>query len=379
MDMPKDGFEFLEELKKRNGKDIQDFRDYNRFLDSKARQKGIPIHGQFELTPLCNLSCKMCYVHLDAEQLKGQKVFPVETWKDLMREAWEAGMLSATLTGGECLSYPGFDELFLYLYGLGCRINILTNGLLMDDHRIQFFKEHTPEIIQVTLYGCNDDVYERVTGRRVFSIVVENVRKAIEAGLPVILSVTPNVFIGEDILETVRIGKSISKEFAVNSAIFSPREETGRTAQDPDLDLYIRIYRLINELDGRENGKIAEDKLPPVGGPCHECSECGLPCGAGRSSFALNWQGVMMACNRMNMIRADALKNGFMAAWIKVNQEASNWPRVPECIECSYYDVCNNCTANMLRFAEPGKRPTALCERTKKLVQHCVRHIPACE
>ena len=30
----------------------------------EAFAKGIPISGTFELTPRCNISCKMCYVHL---------------------------------------------------------------------------------------------------------------------------------------------------------------------------------------------------------------------------------------------------------------------------------------------------------------------------
>ena len=31
----------------------------------KARRECIPINGLFELTPLCNFRCRMCYVRLD--------------------------------------------------------------------------------------------------------------------------------------------------------------------------------------------------------------------------------------------------------------------------------------------------------------------------
>lgn len=110
----RNGFEYLEQLRQRNGKQFQNFKALSRFLDKKAREKGIPIFGQFELTPLCNFSCKMCYVHLNAEQLMGRVILKVDEWKNLMHQALEAGMIHATLTGGECLEYPGFDELYVF-------------------------------------------------------------------------------------------------------------------------------------------------------------------------------------------------------------------------------------------------------------------------
>ena len=58
----------------------------------------------------------MCYVHLNAEQLKGQKLLSAEQWEKIMSEAIEAGMLYASLTGGECLASPNFDRLYLYLH-----------------------------------------------------------------------------------------------------------------------------------------------------------------------------------------------------------------------------------------------------------------------
>ena len=35
----------------------------------KAFAEGIPISGTFELTPRCNFNCKMCYVHLQPEEI----------------------------------------------------------------------------------------------------------------------------------------------------------------------------------------------------------------------------------------------------------------------------------------------------------------------
>lgn len=381
MSEPNNGFEYLEKLREKNGRQIQNFLALTNYLDFKARDKGIPVHGQFELTPLCNFSCKMCYVHLKPEQMLGQPILPVDTWKNLMAQAIEAGMLQASLTGGECLTYPGFDELYLFLQDHGCNVAILTNGYLLNEKRIKFFREHMPARIQVTLYGWNDDVYERVTGQRAFTTVINNVKKAIEAGLPISLNITPSIYLGEDVFETVRLGMSFDRMLTINSSIFSPREETGRANQkdDPDTDLYVRIYKYIQELQGVENKEIDPEKLPAAGGPIDDCTKCGLRCSSGRSAFGMDWKGKMAACGRMDMICAEPLKIGFQAAWKQINEIASNWPRVQECINCPYDSKCDNCAANMLQYAKPGEKPTALCERTKYLIQKGVRRIPQCE
>ncbi len=381
MKEPADAFEYLEVLREQNGKQILRFDEAYRYISIKAREKGVPVSNQFELTPLCNFSCKMCYVYLDPDQMKDQQVLPVNTWKKLMHDAWEAGMILATLTGGECLTYSGFDELYLYLHSLGCEVAVLTNGFLLNEERIRFFQEHTPRKIQVTLYGWNDDVYERVTGQRAYGVVTENIRKAIEAKLPVSINITPSLILGEDVFQTVRAAWSLTKAITVNSALFSPRKETGRSEQDDDVetDMYIRIYKLIDELKGIVTKPVDEKNLPPAGGPYHECNECGLRCGGGRCGFVINWRGIMVTCNRMEMIRSYPLRDGFIKAWQDLNRESNNWPRVPECDGCVYSKACNNCAGNMLRFAEPGKQPKALCEQTREFVSHGVRHIPECE
>ena len=371
----------IQELKESNGKEEQNFSNITLLLDAKARAKGIPLSGQFELTPLCNFDCKMCYVHMHQDQLEDKKILPVETWKRIIYQAWQSGMVMASLTGGECLTYPGFDEIFLYLHELGCEVAILTNGFLLDEKRIQFFKEHKPSKIQITLYGCNNDVYERVTGRRAFDAVVTNAKNAVAAGLPVAVNLTPNRFLGEDALETLRICKSITNRVEVNSCIFSPREETGRSTHqdDSDTDLYIRIYRLLAELNGHVPKPIPMEELPPACGPDTECEKKGLRCGGGKSAFCVDWKGILTPCNRMDMIHADILAEGFSSAWKKINHEACNWPRVPECVGCAYEKICNNCIGNLLAYAEPGKLPTVICKQTMAFVSSGVKALQPCK
>ncbi len=372
--------QFLEELRMENGRHIWSLKSFNRYLDRKAREMGVPLTGQFELTPLCNLNCKMCYVHLAADQMK-QVVLPVETWKNIMYQAWKEGMLHVTLSGGECLTYPGFDELYLYLQNLGCDISILTNGYLLDEKRISFLLKHKPSMIQVTLYGWNDDVYERVTGKRAFTKVAENIQNAVKAGLFVRLVVSPSKYLGEDVLETIRVARSFTREVVINSTIFPPREETGRSDQrdSVDMDLYVRIFRLMKELDGLDTKEIDPNVLPQPGGSDHECDQCGLLCGGGRSGFAVDWKGNLMPCNGLDMIQASVLDGGFREAWKKIHREVTAWPCVPECRGCAYFEVCHRCAAIMIMYAERGKQPVQMCEQIRYLVQHGVMHIPDCE
>ena len=39
------------------------------YLQTRADAKGIPLSGTFELTPVCNMSCNMCYIRKTPKEL----------------------------------------------------------------------------------------------------------------------------------------------------------------------------------------------------------------------------------------------------------------------------------------------------------------------
>ncbi|MBR3738860.1 MAG: radical SAM protein [Clostridia bacterium] len=383
MGLPGNALEWLEDYRKKGGAPFKEHKELMRFWDFKAREKGIPISGQFELTPLCNFDCKMCYVHLTKDQLNARPLLTTEEWKSIMHQAWEAGMIGAILTGGECLTYPGFRDIYLYLHSLGVMVTILTNGYLLDEEWIRFFQAHPPIGIYITLYGPNEEAYERVTGHRGFEKVVSHLKMLKETDLPAHVMITPNRYLGEDVFETMRFTQSLGYGLYVNPGLLSAREETGRAGQEHDVDLpfYVRIHRLVQELKGEAYSEevIPEDQLPPAGGPHHACTETGLKCGAGRSDFFINWKGMMSPCDELYIVQRDVLKEGFQEAWRFINREVNAWPMVPECQECAYESVCRVCASKVLRCGKPGKQPLALCERMKYLVQHGVVDFPKCE
>ena len=367
--MLRDDCEYTGILSSLDDEDSLSYGEYSQYLELKARENNIPMFGQFELTPLCNLSCKMCYVHLTGQQLGNQPLRTVEEWKDLMYQAFEAGMLEAGLTGGECLTYPGFDELYLYLQSLGIQVTVMTNGVLLDEERIRFFREHPPALVQVTLYGCDEDSYERVTGSRVFGRVMENIRRIADEDYSLILTVTPNRFLGEDVFETLRLARSITNNVIINKSLFVPEGESWRMKEtdEPEAEYYARILSFDRELQGKGIEEIPLHMLPEPGGPCHECGERGLECGGGRSGFVIDWKGCLRICNKMEA-RAYPLRDGFEAAWREISAAANNWPRVAECRGCAYEDVCHRCAADFMKYAKPGEKPEAYCRRTMVMI-----------
>lgn len=340
-----------------------------RFLEFKAREQGIPISCQFELTPLCNLDCKMCYVHLQKEQMRDAKLLDVEAWKDLMRQSVECGMISADLTGGECLTYPGFDELYLYLRELGVEVSVKTNGILLDEKRIAFFKKYCPSEIQVSLYGASEEAYERVTGVRCFERVRRNLLAAKEAGLPIHIAITPNRFM-TDGKEILRLTQEMGfPSYTINACLFAPREETGRQGQSLDMTTegYIELFRFSRSLRGKESIPVAARDLPDIQSNRTE-SRRGLRCGAGRSGFDINWRGEMFPCSNLYDQVAYPLQVGVKQAWEQVHQIALDYPMPMECDGCAIYEKCIRCPAAH-QNAPKGHADTQYCRHGLALVE----------
>ena len=361
--------ELLDYLDSEGVTDFRRYREVRRFLNFKAREKNLPISGSFELTPLCNLDCKMCYVHLNAAQLNGAKLLPTETWKDIMTQAVDAGMMYARITGGECTTYPGFKELYLHLAGMGVEIAVLSNGILVDEDMVDFFVAHPLAGIQVTLYGASEEAYERVTGHRMFNRVLGNIRRMRDAGIPVSIAVTPNAFM-TDGLEVVRLLHEEGFPFNINPGIIEPRQETGRKIEDASLDTYVDMMRLQRELEGRlPEPECEPDELPDVadGGVDGEAPR-GVRCGAGRSSFSVGWKGDMRPCNTFPCEPPNVAELGFAESWRRVNAIALDYPLPVECEGCSYKNACKHCVAEHAGGAEPGHASPAVCMWGKRMV-----------
>lgn len=367
---PQTVLELLAALK-RNGVPEEKYAEHvDDFLYGKAKERGIPLDGTFELTPLCNLDCKMCYVHLNKEQMAGAELMPVEEWMQLAEEAVEAGMKKATLTGGECLTYPGFDELYLHLHSLGVEVSILTNGVLLDEKRIAFFKAHPVEDIQVSLYGSSEEAYERVTGHRQFERVFRNIKLAKEAGLPVRLAVTPSRFMKDDVENIMRLLQANNLTMKLNQGLTTPRENTGRSglSLDASLDDYVHFYKVQMELSGQKITPIDPSNLPVPGGKASQSAKKkGLLCNGGRSSFCVGFDGKMTICSTLCTPAPNPLEIGFDAAWQIIREAAENYPIPIECQGCKYEGCCAVCAAeHQMHGAEPGHASPVFCKRAMR-------------
>jgi len=370
MSEPKTVFKLLEKLKAEGVPPEHYGRHFDNFMEIKCREQGIPKHGQLELTPLCNLDCKMCYVHLS----HCDRLLSVEQWKTIMNQAHQAGMMYAGLTGGECLTYPGFDELYLYLRDIGVQVSVLSNGILMNAERIAFFKQHPPRLIQITLYGSSEDAYEAVTGKRIFGTVFTNLMALKEADLPVKIAITPNRFMMNDMRPLLSLVESTGIPYTINSELFPPREETGRQKEDFSDQQYVDIFRIQNEFNGRELTPIDPIEMPDEG-QCRE-KACGVKCGAGRSGFSIKYDGTMTACTNLDEAKAYPLETGFAEAWKTINTAANSYPRPTECDDCEYESVCLSCAAMHKNAPELGHCDPRICARTKLLVHEGVFVLP---
>jgi len=64
------------------------FESWKKQLADRAKKTKTPISALYELTPRCNLDCKMCFVHnADSNKLK-DKELSTETWKRIFDEAY---------------------------------------------------------------------------------------------------------------------------------------------------------------------------------------------------------------------------------------------------------------------------------------------------
>ena len=340
--------------------------------DAKVQKK--PVLGHFELTARCNLDCKMCYVHNQNNTEYLHRELTTEQWKRIFDEAHLCGMAYASVTGGECLLRKDFKDLYLHLWNKEIFVTVLTNGTLLNDEYIEFFKTYPPDMIQISLYGSSEDGYLAVTGHKGFEKAIAAIEGLEAAGIDVRVAVTPSTYMKDDFINIVRLCKE-KKFYLVNNDILllSNRDNPGKN------DYYLTESEVISLSVQRAelNRKLVPLEHTPEPCGCMQTpSTVGLTCNAGNALANVTWNGIMYPCfNAMVGPGASLLEMTYAEAWEKTVQAASEVVHGAECVGCAYDKTCPKCLAFRLKDLHSGHCNPSTCELTRKLVAAGVKKL----
>lgn len=338
-----------------------------------AAAKSVPINGSFELLPLCNMNCKMCYVRLSREEMEQNgRLRTSDEWLSLAEQMQKAGTLFLLLTGGEPLLYPEFKKLYLGLKKLGVYITVNTNGTLLNEEWADFFAANKPRRINMTLYGADEKAYTdlcRYPGG--FEKTMNAFRLLKKRNVPAKISFSAtrnNVSCLEDIY---RIGKELDMLVETDTYMIPALKERGlpiseQSRLEPEQAAAARFEIMRYDRTPEMTREYIDAVLKRID-ETNTTYPDGVSCLAGNCGFTVNWKGEMKPCVTFDEPAVSVFEVGFEEAWRQISRKTKEFRLNPQCVSCNLRVVCPVCSASA--FLETGSYdgvPEYLCRYAKE-------------
>lgn len=345
-------------------------------LCNKADLNKVPIAGNIELLPLCNMDCKMCFAKMNVEQMnQHHRMYDYKEWLAKAKEMSDAGTIFLLLTGGEPFLYPNFKELYQGLKRLGFIISINTNGTLINEEIADYLAKDPPRRLNITLYGSNNDTYEKLCGNKYgFSQVMNAVRLLKERDIEIKFncSLTPlNIHEQEEIFH---IAESLDIPIEMGFYMFPPVRlnnienvkyrldpiEAARARFKYEQLLYKEHYidHVFYSIQSYESVKDVE--------PYRN----GYTCRSGNSVYWVNYDGTLSACSFTVDKKIDLFKTTFKEAWNDLLNHVSSSKMAKECFDCKKRILCGKCAATAIsETGDIGKVPQYYCDLTDEYIR----------
>lgn len=162
---------------------------------------------QMDITQACTERCIHCYIP------EYTPVFlPFAQIKKVIDEFRAQGGIGLSLSGGECMMHPDFDEIVRYAREKDLIVGILSNLTLCTDEKIEVLAE-AEATVQVSLYSMNPETHDAIT-RRPGSF--EKTKRAIEmlreAQIPCRISCPTMKLNYKDYLEVLAYARSLKMD-----------------------------------------------------------------------------------------------------------------------------------------------------------------------
>lgn len=353
------------------------------YLHQKASINKIPLYGCFELSPICNFSCKMCYVRKTKEQInkENKKIMDWTDWLALAKECKDMGTLYLLLSGGEPFIYPNFKELYFSLHNMGFIISINSNGTMIDENTVAWLKKAAPSRINITLYGTSKETYKKICGNEDgYTKAINAIMLLKEAGIPVVINASMIPENKDDLQEIIEFGRKHNINTRVSTYMFPPirrnkENSDSRFSAEEAGNIHMKKYQCM--LEKKKFDEYVTCQLATLNNNQRENEENWgihkeeyMRCRAGRSSFWISWDGSMSACGLVPFpIQVFPFQESFKECWNKLTDKVRTTSVLKECTNCEKREICNPCVAMI--FSETGnvnKKSDYLCKMCNTII-----------
>ncbi|NLW22736.1 MAG: thioether cross-link-forming SCIFF peptide maturase [Tissierellia bacterium] len=337
----------------------------------------------------CNLRCKYCFA--SQGDFKGDRsLMSLEVGKRaldfLVENSGNRRNLEVDFFGGEPLmNFELVKELVYYGRRLEkennkhFRFTITTNGVLLDDEKIDFINEHMDNVV-LSLDGrkeINDNMRKTISGEGSYDIILPKIKNMVEKRGDKDYYIRGtftryNMDFSKDALDFYEHG---FKKISIEPVVTSPDKDYA--LREEDLEIILKEY----EDFSKEYIKIKKrDKdflffhfmIDLNQGPCLVKRVVG--CGAGSEYMAVTPEGDLYPCHQFvgdEKFKMGNVFEGIINTQIREEFKKANVYNKEECSTCWARFYCSGgCHANAYNFHQDIKKPYKIgCEMEKKRIE----------
>ncbi len=148
--------------------------------DGSVRVDAVPLKITFEFTGDCNLHCFFCDCEFSRNELRKQGMHRFSMDESTFRMMAEVAFPKATVINptvvGEPFTFPHFDLMVEYAEKYAVRLELVTNGMLLKNPRLDRVLPLLDRLI-MSFDGGSKEVFEHCRTGSKFDVVISNLRQ----------------------------------------------------------------------------------------------------------------------------------------------------------------------------------------------------------
>lgn len=291
-----------------------------------------------ETTYNCNLNCIHCF---NCKNYRNINIY-FEDLKSVIDEAYENGLFTVTLSGGETTITPDFLKIAKYIRAKNISLEIYTNGLSLynNDELFNEIVNLYPSKVSLSLYSMKPEIHDKITqvsGSQQKTLDV--IKKLKKHNIATEVKCFLTKYNPYEFKEIAKFAKENNLYAMFDEKFFNNVENNNSYVEITDEQLNT-IYSSYFDIFGEDIPEVFNEKY--VGSK--ECE----PCRAGHFGLAIAPNLSVQMCNFFGKKIGDLKEDSIVDIWnekTKNCNELIDWRKVVinDLTECYQHEYCKFC------------------------------------